>query len=169
MPTRRGPKKYRRRITGASASATGGGLSSSLVRTDGAELQSLVDFIDARRAFFEDIALEVGDQVTKSVSEAREFARSTLSLVESEEAAEIAQEIQQACIEFLRAYNPPATPTNYPDPQLLANQLRALRTEVNRYVALALHLFGVSTPRNLDLSDVDVTARVMSDVWRNKP
>lgn len=67
MLKNRGPNKFRRRVTGASASLTGGGVSAALVKTDGAYLQELIDFLDDKGAFFDPIHAEVPRYVTEAV------------------------------------------------------------------------------------------------------
>lgn len=169
MGTRRGPAKFRRRITGASAGLTGGGVSAALVQTDGAHLQELVDFIDGRGAFYYSIDLEVPDQVVTSVLEVRKMAGAKKSAVESEEAAEVAQSIETACRVFCRDFNPgrPGHPAD--DTKLMAAQLDALRRSVSRDMAFAVLAFGLAVPMNLDLSGADVAAKLMLDRWEETP
>lgn len=87
------------------------------------------------------------------------------SAVESEEASEVAASIETACRRFCRDFNPGRAGHPADDLQLMAAQLDALRRSVMRDVAFSVLAFGLAPPRNLDLRDADVAARVMLDHW----
>lgn len=144
-------------------------MSAALIQTDGAHLQELVDYVDGRGAFYYPINFEVPNQVVASVLEVRKMAGAKKSAVESEEAAAVAQSIETACRVFCRDFNPgrPGHPAD--DAQLMAALLDALRRSVARDVAFAVLAFGIATPVNLDLSGVDVAARVMLSNWQGTP
>lgn len=85
--------------------------------------------------------------------------------MESEEAAAIADSIAFACRVFMREFNPGDQHHPADDFRIMAAQLKAMRAEVGRAVTLALHVFGLATPSNLDLSEHDVSARLMLEDW----
>lgn len=51
----------------------------------------------------------------------------------------------------------------------MATQLDALRRSVARDAAFAVLAFGLASPKNLDLSDADVAAKVMFERWEQQP
>lgn len=155
-------KKHRRVFTGVSASLTGGGVSTSLVQTDGSYLRTLVSLIDNKAAFFDPVHLEAPGRLVDSVKEVRTLATATQSSVESKEAEELAFAIADACRVFMRDFDESM------DPAVWQGVLTALRIVVNRHAALAVSVFHVPTPRNLDLRAQDDIVQLMLDDLRSR-
>ena len=158
----KGFKKYRRVLTGASGSLTGGGASTSLVQSDGSYLHELVTLIDNKGVFFDPLNLEVPDRFVGSVKEVRTLAVATQSSVESVEASDIAFGIADAARVFMRDFD------DQMDPVVWQSVLTALRRTVSRYVALSVLIFQVPTPRNLDLQAQDDTVQAMLEEMRTQ-
>ena len=70
-------------------SLAGASISTSLLKTDAAYLQRLMDFIDDKHAFWGASHQEVPAHVLESVAQVRELATDTRSLCDSEECAEV--------------------------------------------------------------------------------
>lgn len=158
----KGLRKYRRVFTGGSAGLTGGGVSTSLVQTDGSYLHTLIVLIDNKGAFFDPVHLEQPGRLADSVKEVRTLAVATQSSVESLEAYEIAFAIADACRVFMRDFDEAM------DPAVWSGVLTALRRAVERQIALATLVFQMPTPRNLDLKAQDGTVQLMLEELRSR-
>ncbi|MGK3950344.1 hypothetical protein [Microbacterium sp. K2] len=158
----KGLRKYRRVFTGGSAGLTGGGVSTSLVQTDGSYLHALIALIDNKGAFFDPLDLEHTGRLADSVKEVRTLAVATQSSVESQEAYEIAFAIADACRVFMRDFDESM------DLVVWGGVLTALRREVERQTALAVLVFQMPTPRNLDLKAQDETVQLMLEKLQSR-
>lgn len=159
---RRGGRKYKRIFDGISISTPVGGVgySTSLVKSDSQYLQETVDFVDDKRAFFEDIKREYPDHVVESVKEVRKLALANKSLVDSQEAADVLESIRAACQRFMTDYHPKDSDL------VLIRSLDALRRVVFEEIAIVVNLYSLKPPVNINLQDVDVEDRLGEIVGR---
>lgn len=155
-------KKYRRVLTGVSVSLSGLGGSSTLVQTDQSHLDNLVNLIDNKGVFYDDLDIEKSAYLVDSVKEVRTLATATESLVESVEAYEIASNIADACRVFMRDFDQTM------DTCVWKGVLQALRVQVVRYVSLATLIYGVPAPKNLDVQPHDDYVEQKYEEWRNQ-
>lgn len=129
------------------------------MQTDAAYLQTLMDFIDDKEAFWGALHREDPKQVFSSVKAVRALATATKSSCDTEEGAEAASEIATACRAYMRE-------ADLTDRTVQAAKLDALRKEVGRNLCLAIHDFGLVPPDNFDLSGFE---GAVDHVVRNRP
>lgn len=156
-------KKFKNVFAGVTVGSSYLQVSSKTIKTDGAYLDKLIILIDNKGIFYDQMANERPERFVDSVKEVRTLANATESLVESQEAADIAFNIADACRVFMRDFDVTMNPSVW------QGVLTALRAQVSRYVSLAVVAFDVPAPRNFKLKPSGDWVQQKLLEWRNHP
>lgn len=156
------PNRYKRIITGVTGSATGFGVSSTILPSEADHCQKLVALIDNKDVFTADIGREVPDAVIKAVQEVRSMAVSTEGLIDGEETYGEVNNIARACRQFMRDYDTSM------DPEVLEAALMALRASVGESVAFLVHVLELRPPKDFDVSPYQERGLDILSEWLNR-
>ncbi|MFC9832567.1 hypothetical protein ACFVKB_01880 [Rhodococcus sp. NPDC127530] len=132
--------------TGASASATGGGISGTYVKSDAQYCQELVGVIQDRRAMYRPVDAEQWGLVRTSIDSIRVYAKNAQYLPGSDEARKSIGRIRRACVDFADDFD------NYGhDEEIMKVSLLALRKRIGVEVLALVEKYNLDT--DLDLAE----------------
>ncbi len=153
-------KHYTWMPSGFSASATGGGVSGTWIKSDTSICQGFVDYVADKRFVTDDIRSEVSDHVLQSVQKVREYSVQSMHLPRSKTARQSMKKVADACRDYVRSATPSA------DQEILDVALRALRKRIGAELVALVTKYSLDCDLDLALyaeDGVEVLERWMRD------